>query len=454
LAAVVEPWKDGITGRDLLAKAPSPGTVRSRREIPEIGVTVLTLSNGVEVWLKPTDFRNDQVAFTSYARGGTSLASCADYLDASLSTSLVGITGVGGFNPVDLGKLLAGKIANASAYMSTYTHGVSGGGTPRDLETALQLVYLHFTAPNRDAAGLDLMKRRLEAGIANQAQNPGSVFGERVRLVNTMNHCSAQTTTLEDIQKLSLDKMTAYYDARFKNAADFTFFFVGAFSVDQIAPLLTTYLGSLPSTGTATGKLGDLRLQFPAAVQREIVNKGQEPRSQTSITFFADTGLDEMETYRLRAATTIFEMRLREILREELGGTYSVGVGYSDTAPQGGYGTTSVQFGSAPENVEKLTDAVMTELDRLKREGPNEADVQIVKETEKRELETSFKQNGYWLNSLQAMHLLGRDPRRIPQRIARAESLTAENIHDALRKYFPKDRYTVITLMPEGTASK
>ena len=454
MAATVEPWKDAITGRDLLARAPTPGTVRSRREIPEIGVTVLTLSNGVEVWLKPTDFRNDQVAFTSYARGGTSLASCPDYLDASLSTSLVGITGVGGFNPVDLGKLLAGKIANASAYMSTYTHGVSGGSTPRDLETALQLAYLHFTAPNRDAAGFELMKRRLEAGIANQTQNPGSVFGERVRLVNTMNHCSAQSTTLEDIGRLSLDKETAYYDARFKNAADFTFFFVGAFTVDQMTPLLATYLGSLPSAGAATGRLGDLHLQFPRAIERETVNKGQEPRSQTSITFFADTGLDEMETYRLRAAATILEMRLREILREELGGTYSVGVGYSDTAPQGGYGTTSVQFGSAPENVEKLTDAVMTELDRLKREGPNEADVQIVKETEKRELETSFKQNGYWLNSLQAMHLLGRDPRRIPQRLARAESLTKENIHEALRKYFPQDRYTVVRLMPEAAASK
>jgi zinc protease len=454
MAAAVTPWSDGISGRELLAKIPEAGSVRARREIPEIGVTVLTLSNGVEVWLKPTDFRNDQIAFTSYARGGASLASCPDYLDASLSASLVGITGVGGFNPVDLGKLLAGKIANASAYISTYTHGVSGGSTPRDLETALQLAYLHFTAPNHDAAGLELMKRRLEAGIANQAQNPGAVFGERVRRVNTSNHCSSQTTTVEDLQRLSLDKMTTFYDARFRNAADFTFFFVGAFTVDQITPLIARYLGSLPSTGAPTGKLGDLRLQFPQTIQRETVNKGQEPRSQTSITFFADTGLDEMETYRLRAATTIFEMRLRDILREQLGGTYSVSVGYSDTAPQPGYGTTSVQFGSAPENVSKLTDAVMTELDRLKSEGPDDADVQIVKETEKRDLETSFKQNGFWLNSLQAAHLLGRDPRRIAQRLERTESLTKDNIHDALRKYFPQNRYTVVTLMPETAASK
>lgn len=193
-------------------------------------------------------------------------------------------------------------------------------------------------------------------------------------------------------------------------------------------------------------------LRFPEAVQRETVNKGQEPRSQTAIMFFADTGLDELETHRLRAATRILQMRLREVLREELGGTYSVGVRYSDTSPQPGYGTTSVQFGSSPENAERLTNVVMEELDRLRREGPSDTDVQVVKETEKRGLESSLLQNGYWLNSLQAMHLLERDPRSILRRLERAESLSKENIHAVVRKYFPPDRYTIVTLMPETGA--
>jgi zinc protease len=171
------------------------------------------------------------------------------------------------------------------------------------------------------------------------------------------------------------------------------------------------------------------------------------------MTFFANTKLDELETHRLRAASTVFEMHLRDLLREELGGTYSVGVGYSDTSPQPGYGTTSVQFGSSPDNADRLSKAVITELDRLKKEGPSDSDLQIVKETEKRELETSLKQNGYWLNSLQAMHILGRDPRKIPLRAERTDSLTKENVHAMLRKYFPENRYTVMTLMPEATSS-
>ena len=453
-STAVEAWRDEVAGRELMATRPTPGSVRARREIAEIGVTVLTLSNGVEVWLKPTDFRNDQVAFTGYARGGASLALPAEFLDASLSTTLVSVSGVGGFSPIDLGKVMAGHLASASPYMSNYTHGISGGATPRDLETALQLVYLHFTAPNDDPTAFDLMKSRMAASLANQTESPGAVFGERVRSMATMDHYSTRSMHTEDLGRISEARMRGYYAARFKNAADFTFFFVGAFTVEQATPLLTTYLASLPSTGKAESQGRDMDLRFPAMVLRETVRKGQEPRSQTAIMYFSNTGLDELETHRLRAATSILQTRLRDVLREELGGTYSVSVGYSDTSPQAGYGTTTVQFGSSPENADRLARVVMEELEKLRQEGPTDTDVQVVKETEKRELETSVRQNGYWLNSLQTMHLLERDPRRILQRVERAESLTKDNIHAAVRKYFPQDRYTVVTLMPEAEVLK
>jgi zinc protease len=445
-------WKDETAGRELMAKKPEPGSVTSRREIQELGVTVLTLSNGVEVWLKPTDFRNDQVQFVGYARGGASLASPAGFLNASLSTALVGVAGVGGFTPIDLGKVLAGRIANASPFIGNYTHGISGGSTPRDLEVALQLTYLYFTAPNRDARSFDLMKSRMAANLANQAQNPGSVFGERVRSVATMDHYSVRPMRTEDLERLDPDGMLAFYTDRFRNAADFTFFFVGAFDIDQVVPLLNTYLASLPSTGRSESQGRDMDLQFPRMVLRETVRKGQEPRSQTAIMFFSNTGLDELETHRLRAGANILQMRLRDVLREELGGTYSVGVAYADTSPQPGYGTTTVQFGSSPDNAQRLTDVVMAEVDKLRRDGPTDIEVNVARETEKREIETSLRQNGYWLNSLQAMHLLERDPRGILRRIERADSLTSDNIHAVVRKYFPQDRYAVVTLMPENVA--
>ena len=447
--ATLTAWRDDSKDNELLPTKPTPGKVTARREIREIGVTILTLSNGVTVWLKPTDFKNDQIIFTGWAKGGLANVPEAEYRNLSLMTNLVGTSGVGGFSPVDLGKMLSGQIANASLSMGPYTHGASGAATPKDIETSLQLLYLSFTAANHDPDAFELMKRRLRANLANQGQSPGAVFGERVRMLNTSNHYTARSMKAEDVDALDQAKMEAFYKSQYANAADFTFIFVGAFDVAKLEPLLVTYIGSLPSQGNPTSTYSMVRLQFPTGVKKEVVNKGQEPKAQTVMSFFADTNLDELEMHRLRAATAILERHLRDQLREELGGTYSVGVDYTNTLPQPGYGTTTIQFGSAPDRADSLVATVMTELDRMRREGPSADDVQKVKETEKEGLETSFKQNGFWLGALQTAQMLGWDPVSIIHRTERTDTLTAENIHEAFRKYFPADRYTTATLLPE-----
>jgi zinc protease len=447
-AATVEPWDAGDAAGALLAEAPTPGTVTARRELPELGVTVVTLSNGVEAWLKPTDFRNDQVVFRGDARGGSSLVGEDGFRDAQLAASLVQMSGVGGFTPVDLQRMLAGRTAGVVPEIGTYTQGISGSASPRDLELALQLAYLYFTAPNRDADAFARLTRQLEASLANRDESPGAVFGERAQQVNTSGHYTSNAMALADVADLSADRMLAFYEARFANAADFTFFFVGAFDTETLVPLLANYLGALPSTGATAATSGTRGLAFPAEVTREVVRAGVEPQSQTSISFFADTGLDEVEMHRLRAATSVLQARLRDILREELGGTYSVGAGYVNTQPEPGYGRTAVQFGSDPGRAEALTAAVIAEVERLKAEGPTEADVERVRETEVRELEEAERDNGYWLGSLEVVHLLGWEPARILERRERARSLSVENVHAMFTRYFPLDRYTVVTLLP------
>lgn len=447
--AALEPWKDEITGKTLLARKPAPGRVVASRTIDELGVSVLTLSNGVEVWLKPTDFKNDEIVIASYAPGGTSLAAPEQFTEASLATALVGQSGVGGFTPVELNKLLAGEIAGAQPSIGLSTAGISGGATPKDFETALQLVYLGFTAPNDTEPGMALLSRRLQAVLANQAQSPGFVFGDKVREVNLSGHYTSRSLRVEDVPSLRRDRMIRFYRERFANAADFTFFIVGTIDPATVTPLIEQYLGALPSTGKKTSAVKQLGIQFPARIERVEVKKGQEPRSQTVVTFFADTKNDEHEGHRARTATAILEVRLRDLLREELGGTYSVSVDASNLQPQQGYGTISVSFGSSPENQEKLTTAVLETVKKLRDEGPTAEELKKAQEQERRSIETAQKQNAYWVQSLQTVHMLGWDPLGIARRTARVETLTVANVHAAARAYLPLDRYTVVTLKPE-----
>jgi zinc protease len=112
-----------------------------------------------------------------------------------------------------------------------------------------------------------------------------------------------------------------------------------------------------------------------------------------------------------------------------------------------------VSFGAAPENVEAMSQRVLAEVRRLQEEGPSADLTARAKESARREYETALKQNGYWLRRLQTIHLLGRDPREILTRVERIDSLTPALVRETFRSFFPVDRHTIVTLVPEETAA-
>ncbi len=355
--------------------------------------------------------------------------------------------------PLERNKLLAGKTASASPFISLSTHGIQGGATPAELETALQLLYQDFTAPDNDPGMLTLVRRQLDAAVANRGQSPGQVFGEKLELINTSNHYTSQPLTSEQIATLDGAKMYAFYRDRFSNAADFTMFLVGSFNIDTTVPLLARYVGSLPSTGRRTSNFKDVGVTFPTTIVRDTVIKGREPVAQTVLSFAADVPPDAIEQERMLAATMVVENTLRDVLREDLGQTYSVGVGLSQATPQRGDGHVQVSFGAAPQNIQAMSDRVLQEVRRLQQQGPSPDLVAKAKESARRTYETSMRENSYWMGRLQRMHLIGANPNEILTRQQRIDSMTPAVVQDTLRKYFPLDRYTIVTLLPETTGT-
>ena len=448
-AVGVTAWNDAAGATELMTTMPTAGVIKDRSEMADLGVTVVRFSNGIEAWLKPTDFKNDQVLFSLVSPGGSSLAPPATYTEATLADAQVELSGAGGHKAVDLQKILAGKIATASPFVALSNHGISGSSTPANLETALQLLYLEFTAPGDDPEAFALIRKQLEAAYLNRDRNPNLLFSEKLAEVNTSGHYTSKPLTLDRIAKLERATMMRFYRDRFANAADFTFFMVGAFKVDEALPLVAKYVASLPSTGSPPQRFHDVELRFPAAVERVRVEKGREPRSQTVMSFFADVPLEENEQSRVEAATEVLEIALRDILREELGETYSVSVGLQQQLPQRGASRIAVSFGGAPDKADSMVQRVLQEVQRLQKEGPSADLVNRAKEAAHREHETALKQNGFWLGRLQSAKLLQRDPKLILTRQQRIDAITQANVHEMFKKYFPMDRYTVVTLVPE-----
>lgn len=447
----IAPYEDAAVDAPLLAEIPEGSPVVAEETVDEIGVTIWELANGVRVVLKPTDFRDDQVIFSATSPGGYSLVPDGEVHNAELASMLVSQGGLGEFDQIALGRKLTGKRASASTSVSQLTENVSGSASPQDLETAFQLIYLRFVAPRKDETAVEAMKSQMTGMMANMGATPQGVFQDTVSTTMSQGHPRATATlseALATLQEADLDEALDFYRDRFADASDFTFYFVGTFDLDGIRPLVETYLGGLPNLAREEHWI-DHGMDPPPGVIEKVVRKGVEPQSRTMIIFAGDGEYSREEWTVINAMGEILQIRLRELLREDLGGTYGVGVsGSISFRPDEEY-AVQIQFGSDPERADELAAVVFEEIERLKAEGPDAETVAKVRETQRRSKETSLQQNGYWLSQLSAFESRGRDIREIPS-YDLIEGWTAEQVQQAANRYLRTDKYIKFVLLPEN----
>jgi zinc protease len=443
----LEPYVDAAAARALLEPIPEPGKITGTATRDAIGITEWELSNGVTVVLKPTTFKEDEVIFRAFSPGGTSLVSDAEFVPALTASQVIAGGGLGSFNSIELQKVLAGKVASARAFIGELEEGLSGSASRKDLETMFQLIHLSFTQPRADQTFFGVMTEQMKAFLANQTASPEFAFSEAQSAALSQNHPRARPMTVETVGQMSLDRSFAFYKDRFADASDFTFVFVGSFDLDAMRPLVERYLASLPSLRRKeTWK--DVGMHPPKGIVEKRVEKGIEPKSQTGIVFTGPFEYDQTQRVAINALALVLQTRLREALREELGGTYSVGVnaGYSKI-PRREY-SLSIGFGSAPDRTESLIKRVFEEIAALKADGPSETQVNDARETFLREFETNLKQNRYLLTQIYLKYQYGEAPETLLGVPEYYRKLTRQAIQEAARAYLT-DNYVKVSLFPE-----
>lgn len=444
--AEIAPYVETVSAEALVPGTLPAAAITSERRDSALGTLEWNLANGVRVILKPTDFKADELVLQAWSPGGLSLAPDSLLTSARFASQLMSVSGVGAFSAVDLQKKLAGKAVSLSPYIGSYEQGLTGQASPRDVETLLQLAYLYFTAPRLDSAAVGAFLGNFRAALANRSASPQVAFQDTLTVTLTQHHPWGRPLTSATADEVRPAAALEYYRRRFSNAAGFTFFVVGSFEPDSIRPLIQRYLGNLPS-GSTLDRAGDPGIRPPAGVVERVVRKGIEPKSQTAMVFTGAAKLSRLERSVLSALGSVLELRLREELREELGGTYSVGVSASASrVPRDEY-RVSISFGSDPARADTLVRAVFAQIDTLQTTGPRPADVAKVKETLIRSRETNLRQNGWWLGQLLASVRDG-DPPAAPLDPLLA-TLTADSLRAAARAYLDRTRFVRVTLLPE-----
>ncbi len=448
----VKPLDDKAVAQNLMDKPPAPGTIVAETHDKVLGLTRLTLSNGINVILKQTDFKNDQVLMSGVRYGGQSLFGDADTFNARYASAVAGAMGVGAYSPIDMQKVLAGKTASLGIGMGDYYEVVNGRAGSNDIETMLQFAYLRLTGARRDEGLYKSFMSRQQEAARNALTQPEAIFRDEVTATLYNKHPRvARTTRTADLSRIDLDRALEIYRARFSSARGLTFILVGSFDVATIKPLIATYLASLPTPDIPT-TYKDLGIRPVTGVVKKEVHSGSEQKSLISLNFTgpASATYTEEDQLRFKALLEVMNIRIIDILREKMGLIYGGGMhGGLSRIPYGNY-SISANLPTAPASVDKVIATTFAEIERMKTQGPEVGDLNKVKQNWKQLYEKSMRENDYWLSRLQNAVLEGTDPANILAYEKMVDQITPDDLKAAAQRYFNTGNYVQMVLYPEN----
>ena len=441
-------YVDNTSDKPLMASIPKAGKVVEEKMNKDLGITTWTLSNGIKVILKPTDFKNDEVVFGAYRPGGTSLASDKDFMSAGVAAQVEDESGIGSFSSTILEKMLTGKVVGVSPSITELFEGFNGQFSPQDKETAFQLMNLYFTQPRKDDTAFSAFMDQTKGILQNRSVDPNSAFGDTIQVTMGSYNFRRRPYTVSLLNEV--DENTAYnfYKHRFSDAGDFTYVFVGSFKPEDLKPLVETYLGSLPTTNTPHA-WKDVGVKAPTGVINKTVVKGKEPKSSVQIAFSGPAQFTRKSTRDMEALSSLLSIKLREQLREEMSGVYGVGArGSLYHYPNEEYRFT-ISFGCAPERVEELVAAAYKIIDSVKQFGAGPLNIRKIKETFHRQREVDLKDNKFWLNAITGSLKDNLDINDVLNYDAWVDSLTNDDFKRLATQYLNMNNYAKFVLNPE-----
>lgn len=445
----IKPYSYKELPDSLMAAKPIPGSIVVRKEITDPALTEITLSNGIKLILKPTVYKNDQVVLHGFRKGGQYLYPDSDQYAARYASTLVREMGVANFSPINIANILAGKNVYVYTSMGYTAEIIDGFAGKNDVEALLQLLYLQLTNPRKDEALFKSYLATAKIDADHALADPQNYFyNERLGVLYNHHPRAPRYISRVDLDKISLDRAFEIYQQRFGDASDFTFVIVGAFTIENITPLIETYIASLPTSDTVQ-QFGDVGLRPVQGVVKKNFYKGRDEKSNVSIVFSGETEYSRNKNLQLALLTDVLNIKIMESLRENLAAIYSGGVyGSISKEPYQRY-TVNVTLPCSPENADKVVAAFWQEVNHIKQQGPSAGDLHKVQETMIQTYLAATENNYTWAQRLEAVYDDGEAPAILTSAKERILAVTVADLQQAARLYLDDKNYVQTVLYPE-----
>ena len=390
------PYQEAQLASSLMSQLPKAGTIVGEQPYRH-GFTELTLSNGMKVYTKKTNYEADAVSMRMYGEGGTSLYGDEDIPNFSMVTSATTEGGVGQFDAVTLRKMLTGKSVRVSPSIGSKGQSISGSASLKDMETMFQLSYLYFTQPRRDDAAFASLINRQRAFLANRNASPKVDYNDSIRAVLYGHHPRLAPVVQQTLDKISYDRILELYKDRFSDAANFKTVIIGNFDEQQLRQYLCQYLASLPATGKHEQAN---QANVPQIVDGQQVVKFHKkmatPLANVSIFLTADVDFTAKSDLELDFLKRCLSIAYTDSVREEKGGTYGVSVDFGLEKDEHPNATLKIAYNADPSRYSELNPIIYQQLQHIADNGPAATSLKKVKEYLIKQYAQMAITNDYW----------------------------------------------------------
>jgi len=452
----VEPYIDTYKEQEMVEKdLLKQGEIVSEIKINELDITEITLSNGIKVWLKKTDFKNDEILFKTVSKGGMSLYDETDLASGLLAADFVDRAGISEIDYISLTKKMKGKKVGLTPKISIFTEEMNGSSTPKDLELFFQYLHAFFTSPRYDTTVYELITKETKEQYKTFDAMPVLRFLRNFIKTFTQNDyyafpdLTALLYTNEFFDSSNYNRAFEIYKERFANPADFLFTFVGNFDENEMKEYLKLYLGSL-KTSTERDEINPNVVKgFPNEKIELDFFAGTEEQSFVGFVFQSEFTWTDENLAILKVLDDILTIEFTAEIREKMGGVYVLqNMILAEKTPKPEYVLLTF-FGCSPNNTDKLTNAAFTILKDMQQNGPSEATLTKAKQQLVKQYDTNLKTNNFWLSSLTKKWLNGDDIKAISTFNERVNNITAKDIVNFLQKYLDVEHYVRVNSYPE-----
>jgi len=420
------------------------------------GFNEWTLSNGVTVAYLPTEYRKDQVLIRFAMDGGQSLIAEEDLpsFERNVWSLFVNNSGVSKYSSSTVAKMLSGKQLSVTPYISDITHGITATCQPKDLETALQLLYLYFVEPRFDQDAFDVAINQIKAVLPNLLQTPNFKFQQA--FMRTIYGDNPRNIVLDEkvLEAANLAAIEKNYKKLFKSAAGAKMYIVGNVDPETIKPLIEKYIGSLPKKGKAQKWVDN----SPRFVQGQVENAFKVDMQTPKTTVLQlynnyDYKYSVADKVNLSAASFILDMIYVATLREEEGGTYGASSAMQIQKYPADCAFIQVYFDTNPSSADKLRELAVSGLKKLAEEGPTEEQMTRVRENFAKNIPENRITNSYWIENINYWYRYdGLDYDKEYE--AAVAALTSESIKNAVSKVLASGNFTEVVMSPDKTAER